>query len=360
MLVRQSNRLGRPRILRVCLAGATASSFLIAFSSSLTGIIAGRLFAGIFAASVPVAQAAAADMVPSNLTALALSRVAAASQCGIIVGPAFSAILIAVFGFLGLPQSLQLHAVFASSGVLSICVLVFGGFRIVPAAGDGIKDSSSAARASERAQSIASLPLPHITKSVQPILRLIALAVGWSLTLSVYGYALLAPRFLGYEQAQLSATFSVGAAVTILVQLVVFPRLVARVGEPASCTLGLSALSVGLVGAALVRTQPAHSGLYLLNRAGSGVADISIATLVSQASPNKEMRARNLGLIQSTRAAARIVTPLLSGKLFEASCGWAFAPGSLPYLVLASLVMSLTPLPLVIGRLRTNQKAEQR
>ncbi|EOD08265.1 hypothetical protein EMIHUDRAFT_471094 [Emiliania huxleyi CCMP1516] len=55
--------------------------------------------------------------------------------------------------------------------------------------------------------------------------------LGWSLTLSVSTYGLFAPFALGYGQSQLSATFSAGAACTILVQIALFPRLVAALGE---------------------------------------------------------------------------------------------------------------------------------
>ena len=123
LLVSLSSRVGRALVLRVCLIGATASSLLIAGSGSISGILLGRLFAGIFAASVPVAQSAATDVVsrPQTLacqgqgegthrnrdrnptpnpnqvsrpqTARALSRVAAAAQAGVVVGPAASALI---------------------------------------------------------------------------------------------------------------------------------------------------------------------------------------------------------------------------------------------------------------------------
>jgi predicted MFS family arabinose efflux permease len=51
LLVSLSSRVGRALVLRVCLIGATASSLLIAGSGSISGILLGRLFAGIFAAS---------------------------------------------------------------------------------------------------------------------------------------------------------------------------------------------------------------------------------------------------------------------------------------------------------------------
>lgn len=69
------------------------------------------------------------------------------------------------------------------------------------------------------------------------MLRLIALVFGWSLTLSVYGYSLFASKFMGFAQPQLSATFSAGAAITILTQLVIFPRVIRRFGEYATNAL---------------------------------------------------------------------------------------------------------------------------
>merc|ERR1719199_360789 len=68
ILVGLSSRagIGRSRILRLCLGGAAASSLLIAFSSSVYGVIAGRALAGVFAACVPVAQSAVADLMSEN------------------------------------------------------------------------------------------------------------------------------------------------------------------------------------------------------------------------------------------------------------------------------------------------------
>ena len=73
-------------------------------------------------------------------------------------------------------------------------------------------------------------------------------------------------------------------------------------------------------------------------------------TLVARTSSDSTDRAKNLALIQSTRAGARIFTPVLSGYLFERSRAAAVAPGALPYLLVASLVASLVPVPLVLRR----------
>ena len=106
-------------------------------------------------------------------------------------------------------------------------------------------------------------------------------------------------------------------------------------------------MSGGLCGLSLIR-GPAHAALYLGMRVGSGVADTATATLVAKSSRDKDDRARNLGLIQSTRAATRIFSPIVSGSLFASSCAAAWAPGALPYLTLATCALAAAPLPLLL------------
>eukprot|EP00966_Prymnesium_polylepis_P132383 3060741-Prymnesium_polylepis.1 len=84
--------------------------------------------------------------------------------------------------------------------------------------------------------------------ATQPLLRLMAMTVGFGLTLSVSTYCLLGDRFFGYGQSQLSAIFSAGAAITILIQLLVFPKLVDLFGENLTASGGLLMLSAGLSG----------------------------------------------------------------------------------------------------------------
>ena len=83
IMVGLSTRFGRSLILRVCLAGAAASSSLIALSGHIYGVLAGRALAGVFAACVPVAQAGVADMLPPGDTSKGLSRVSVLDLDGI-------------------------------------------------------------------------------------------------------------------------------------------------------------------------------------------------------------------------------------------------------------------------------------
>lgn len=400
IMVRLSTRLGCSFVLRMCLAGAAASSLLIALSGSLYGslygVVAGRALAGVFAASVPVAQAGVTDLVPRDQAALGLSKVAAASQLGVVVGPAASAAFQTAFVAAGLPATQCLPAVFVLAAVFALGVLgqmsLLDRRHLGPAAvasGKGAGRRDEAPRSSQQQEQAQEQgraqqqerpqppPSPPRTADAdravaaagkdgdgggaaaappslaQPLLRTLTITIGWTAVLSNSIYGLFAPRFLRFGQPQLSATYSTAAALMIATQLG-FPRLVRHTGEHRACALGIMAAGTGIGGLSLVRVQPWHSLLYMANRVGAGIADTATAALVARASASREDRSRNLALLTSTRAAARIASPLLSSKLFALSCAGlaqdVVAPGSLPFVIAACFALALAPVPLWLRR----------
>lgn len=154
---------------RTCLAGAAFASLLIAMSNGISGILLGRFLAGAFGASVPVAQAAVTDLVSEN-AGIALSRVAAASQLGVVVGPAFSAFLCALLGrTLQWPTKLCVRGVFAAAGLAALLVLGLSlALNPGPSAGS-VQASKVVPKQGEQTWAMA-----------QPLLRMVALTVGWS------------------------------------------------------------------------------------------------------------------------------------------------------------------------------------
>ena len=304
LLVRRSGGAGgRGQTLCLCLAGATLGNVGIAMSPSVAAIVVCRFLCGAFAASVPVAQAAATELVAPAQAPAALARVAASSQMAVVVGPSCAALLMSAFAAAGVPQAFRLRAVFLTASVFAAGVLgvLARSFQATAAKAQAIASQDEPALKVEQKQVAPAKPAPGILPGVsaQFALRSIALVVGWSLTLSVYCYGLFAPKFMGYDQPQLSATFSAGALTTIAAQ-VLFPTLVRRIGPHLTSCFGLLTLSLGMASQSIVRSQPLHSLFYLINRAGAGISDTSTATLVARTSPTPDARAKNLALIQST------------------------------------------------------------
>ena len=345
IMVRLSTRFGCSTVLRLCLSGAAASSLLIALSGSVYGVVAGRALAGVFAACVPVAQSGVTDILPREQAALGLSRVAAASQLGVVVGPAVSAVFQAAFAAAGLPTALCLPAVFVLAAAFSLSVLVqmtLFDRRLASVAPlsrelDAALDTPPKANATLPPTAAAAEATAdggvRTLRLAQPMLRSITIIIGWTAVLSNSVYGLFAPRFMG------------------------FPRLVAKIGEHRACVLGILATGAGIGGQSLLRVQPLHSLLYMVNRMGAGVADTATAALVARSSADRESRSRNLALLTSTRAAARIASPLVSTKMYALSCGSAIAPGALPFVTAGCLATAIAPLPLLL--LRAEQRDEK-
>ena len=384
ILVGLSSRagIGRSRILRLCLGGAAASSLLIAFSSSVYGVIAGRALAGVFAACVPVAQSAVADLMSGNeddgvgageeseeqdqLLALGLSRVSAASQMGVVVGPLASAAFQHGFERIGVAPDLCLPAVFMLNAVNAL--LVLAQMSIMDRREDRETATSAISRTANQRNGKTSEDDKMEAKDIgshqsfllaQPMLRTITIIVGWTAILSNSIYGLFAPRAMGFQQTQLSATYSTAAILMVSMQII-FARLVAKIGEHRACSLGILAAGLGIGGQSLIRFQPLHSMLYFMNRAGAAISDTSTAALVASSSANREDRSRNLALLTSTRAAARIFSPLLSAKLFELSIHSSVAPGALPFVLAGCLCMAVAPFPSILKRAQRRHKKHTR
>ncbi|KAL3937736.1 MAG: hypothetical protein SGBAC_007216 [Bacillariaceae sp.] len=364
LLVKWSATLGRTATLRVCLLGAALSSTLIASAQNIPLILVARFAAGAFASSIPIAQAGVTDLVRPEQTAMALSQVSAASQTGLVIGPIASALVQGILISLRVPSHYLVRAVFASSAIFALVALLIGTLAARASedqlkVGDGDESTStvteseaSDSSSSTEASAVATQSAPESTYSfpVQPSLRSIALLAGWALTLSVSTYSMFSSKFLGYAQTELSGAMSTGAAVTILTQILLVPRLVPSLGTHLADSVGLGILSAGLLGTSLIRIQPIHSLFYLLIRVGTGIVDTATATLVATYSKDRQERGTNLGMIQSTRAGARIFTPVISGSLFARSCAMPRAPGSLPYLLNAACCLAFIPLPLFLKR----------
>ena len=286
VVVRLSSRTGRYKMLRVCLLGCSLAQLLIVRASTPGGIVVGRLVSGVFAASVPVAQAAVTDLVHPAQSALALSRVSAVSQLGVVVGPAFGALAIAALNRLGVADVAGMHTrcVFAVSSAFAMSVLLLQlafrdaamaakpaepptepeagvegatGSEAVSPSGRRLTDALPlSSKATEAAEALPLVPLVRKVPYDQWALRLVAISIGWGLTLCMATYCLFGSAIVGYSQQQLSINFSAAAAISVVAQLALFPRLVGQLGEHLVCALGLTVSSIGLIGVSLCKRNP--------------------------------------------------------------------------------------------------------
>lgn len=146
------------------------------------------------------------DLLPRNQTSLGLSRVSAASQLALVVGPAASALLQAGFAAAGLPAQRCLPGVFVLAAAFSASVLAQIGFDarrrsasddaaaadLAPAELALKRDDDGPSRAEGEAAEAADVAAGDSAAAVraagegaplrlaQPMLRSITMVIGWT------------------------------------------------------------------------------------------------------------------------------------------------------------------------------------
>ena len=125
IVIAASRRFGSLALIRACLCGSALAALGTALGRSWRSVTVARMLAGLFAASVPVAQAAVADYTrPGAETALALSRVASAASLGIVVGPMTAGGVAALAAAGGVAPDLHSRVVFGATAAFIAAVLV--------------------------------------------------------------------------------------------------------------------------------------------------------------------------------------------------------------------------------------------
>jgi MFS family permease len=140
---------------------------------------------------------------------------------------------------------------------------------------------------------------------------------------------------------------------SIFIQLRLLPLLARRVGEHATCALGLLLISVAFSSCSLVRVQPYHALLFLASRMGLALVDTTTTALVARYSLTPTHRDQHFGMLIGVQAVSSIVAPVLAGKLYQRSLktGGVFNvfPGAAPFILTAALALLACPVVLLLG-----------
>lgn len=228
-----SDRFGRRPVLLVSLACGAVDYVLCALSPTLVFLFAGRIIAGITAASFSTAGAYIADVSPPEKRAQNFGLIGAAFGAGFILGPALGGIvgnadprapfwvaaalcgLNTLFGFFALPESLKPENRRAFDLRRAN---PFGTFRIL-------------FKVEWVFILVAALTFLYLAQS--------ALQNTWSIST---GY-----RF-DWKPKQIGLSLALIGAMSIVVQMVLLRRLLPRLGEARTLLFGLVFQVVGFVG----------------------------------------------------------------------------------------------------------------
>ena len=299
-----SDRIGRKPVLLICTALSSLSMLAYAFVSNWEGLLISRLFAGLAAANVVVAQAYIADSSTEDERPKAMGRVGAVLSLGLVGGPAIGGQL-ADWGDQHFGSGNYLMGIVAAAASALACFWITIGLPNRP-------PTEARRPGARRAIDLSLLrDLPSLRR-----IFLIS-AMGWLSLACLEGtFGRLINLKLGLGPSEFGWIFSYESLLGAGVSWYLLTWITSRVGETSLLRGGYLLQGIGL---AITPFAPTLGFLFLastLYALGAGVANPTINSLCSQATP-PERQGEMFGLLQGTRSLGFILGPLVGGTLFD-------------------------------------------
>lgn len=318
---RLSDRMGRKPVLVMTLFGLAASYVWLAFAQSLVELFAARIFAGLMAGNVAVAQAAAADMTTPAERPKAMGMIGAAFGLGFLVGPALGGVL----ANLHIGISIIAAPAFAAA-CLSTTALVLAAVILKESHPEGAGAGHGKGRLESLRETFAN-----------PGLR-IFIVMAFLVPLAFAGVestmALWTQAAFGWAAQKNGYLFSFLGLIAVLTQGGLVGRLSKVTSEVVLVAWGAAAAVCGLLLVALAPVfWPAMAGFALIVL-GVSLATPAIASLISRVAA-ASVQGTVMGASHASQALARILGPAAAGGLFV-----SIGPSG-PYLFGAALMAIL-------------------
>ncbi len=333
---RLSDRIGRKPVLLICLAGASLSYVMLAFSTTLAMLYASRIFAGIMAGNFGVASAMVADISKPEERAKYMGMIGAAFGLGMVLGPFLGGVLSGDGGNFMLPG-------LVAAG-LSLLALVAGALFL--------NESLSRNQRREQAAELAGRPrqstLAMLRESRNSLLVLQYFLNNSCHSACSYLFPLWVGAMLGWGAREVGMVFGAQGIAMALLQAGLIGALVKRMGELRLLLLGVALMMSGFAAATLADSASAIVLAFFLTVTGGTVCTPVLNALVSQRTP-LNLRGRMMGTTSSSSAFGRVFGPLAAGALlsqFGYHLSWLLGVG-------VTLAMAVW----AIGQLRRGESA---
>ncbi|HEY8449853.1 MAG TPA: MFS transporter [Bacillota bacterium] len=291
-----SDRYGRKVVMIIGLFGFSISFFLMGLATNIWALIGARVLGGLLsAATLPTAQAYAADSSSLEERGPAMARLGAAMGAGFMIGPALGGAL-SVFG---------LRAAFFVTAALSLLTAVLALIAMT-------EPPRRTVQGGRRLSSIAALR--YASGSSHAILFWLAFIITFcqSELFSMMGLY-LAERF-GGGGVLTGAAFTVNGLAATLVQGLIVGWSMRQYGEERTILAGLV---VGAVSFAALGLAP-HVGLALVAVIGTSAAlSLVRPTIASSVSRRATFgQGMTMGIQAAFDSLGRVVGPLVAGAIY--------------------------------------------
>jgi DHA1 family tetracycline resistance protein-like MFS transporter len=320
-----SDRFGRRRVILVSNFGLGLNYVVMALAPSLGWLFAGRVIAGITAASFTTAAAYVADVTPPERRAAGFGLIGSAFGLGFILGPAVG----------GLVGELGPRAPFWLAGGLTLVNAMYGLF-VLP---ESLAKSARRPFSFKRANPIGALTL---LRSQPQLLGLAGVYFLYYLAHNVLPsvFVLYAGYRYHWNNRSVGLTLALVGACSAVVQGGLVRPLVARIGERRAMIVGLACGVLGLVFYGLADRGP----VFLL-----GVPVFAMMGLfgpAAQGSMTRLVGPSEQGQLQGANSSVQAITGLIGPGLFTQTFAYFISdhavvllPGA-PFLLAAMVLLA--------------------
>ncbi|MEQ8515928.1 MAG: MFS transporter, partial [Chromatocurvus sp.] len=232
---RLSDRIGRKRVIMICLIGGAVGYALLGFASALWMLYAARAFAGLMAGNLGVASAMMADITSAENRARGMGMIGAAFGLGLVLGPVIGGLLSGDNGSFLLP------------------CLFAGGMSLLAVVAAALFLRESLSREGRRARRKAQREAPaeslwRLLKRTESRLLMLQYVLHSS---SISGFTYLFPLWAGDKLAwgarEVGIVFGIQGAIMALTQGVLMGTLVRIVGEIRLLRVCVGAFLLGML-----------------------------------------------------------------------------------------------------------------
>lgn len=294
-----SDRIGRKPVLMIGITGVSLSFLFMGLSKSFWGLFAARVMGGFLgSATMPAAQALAAELSTSANRASAMGLMGAAFGTGFIFGPLIGGAL----SPLGMAAPMFAGAGFGFANVLLSAAVL----REPPPEQKQVQSERRGSTFHHLAQALRGPGAPYY------YLAFVIMFTQSSLMTSLALY--LTDRF-GIGASTIGAIFALNGSIGALVQGVAIGKITGRLGELGTIRAGLLLGAAGYVAVVLAPTLGLATGAIVMTALSMSLTRPSATSLLSQVTPLPQ--GITMGVQGSFDSLGRVIGPLWAGFAYD-------------------------------------------
>jgi DHA1 family multidrug resistance protein-like MFS transporter len=307
-----TDQYGRRKMIIYGLIGLTLSMFVFYASDNIWVLYASRVIGGVGAALlIPAIFAYVADITTFEQRAKGNSLVSAAMSLGIVVGPGIGGF----FADFGLKMPFLISAIVSLFAVLfSVLVLKESMTEQTSSETNAHIDDESMMR-----KMVRSVKMPFFI----PLVITLVMSFGLMAYESVIG--LFVNDQFGATPQQIALMITSTGIVSVIVQLFIVDRIVARYGERAVLTIFIGVTAFGFLLSLFASSYELFFGITLLIFLATSILRPVLNTLISKLAGNEQGFA--MGMNNMYMSIGNVLGPTLAGILYDVQIIYPFVLG---------------------------------